>query len=53
MSNKKLKDLSKKEYISLLKSGLFWEIFPDATGIYEYDVKRKPLPKDFYNPYGR
>jgi hypothetical protein len=35
---KKLIELSKKEYTLLLKSGLFWELYPKATGIYEDDI---------------
>lgn len=29
---KKLKDLSLEEYRLLLKSGMLWEIYPEATG---------------------
>jgi len=36
---KLLQNLSKEKYDKLLKSGMFWEYFPDATGIYFKDVK--------------
>jgi hypothetical protein len=34
---KKIK--SKKNYNLLLKSGMFWEIFPELSGNYEEDKK--------------
>ena len=33
----KLKDYTKEEYLLLLNSGMFWELYPEATGIYEAD----------------
>lgn len=35
---KGLKDFSKEEYTMLLKSGMFWELYPEATGDYSEDV---------------
>jgi hypothetical protein len=35
---KKLKDLSYKDYTLLLKSGLLWELYPEATGDYYVDT---------------
>lgn len=35
---KNLKDFSKEEYTLLLKSGMFWELYPEATGDYSEDV---------------
>ena len=35
----KIKDLTMGEYCLLLNSGLFFELYPEATGIYEEDVK--------------
>ena len=35
----KIKDLTIGEYYLLLNSGLFFELYPEATGIYEEDVK--------------
>jgi len=35
----KIKDLSKEEYLLLVNSGMFWELYPEATGIYEEDIK--------------
>ena len=35
----KLHKLSKREYTKLLNSGMFWELYPEATGIYEKDVQ--------------
>lgn len=34
---KKIKDLTIHEYILLKSSGMFWEIYPEATGDYEKD----------------
>lgn len=31
------KDVIKKEYDDLLKSGMFWEFYPDLTGNYKLD----------------
>lgn len=33
----KLKDFTEEEYLKLLNSGMFWEWYPEATGIYEID----------------
>ena len=33
----KIKDFTKEEYLKLLNSGMFWEWYPEATGIYETD----------------
>lgn len=35
--NKSLKGLTKKDYYALLRSGMFWEWYPDATGKYKED----------------
>ena len=35
----KIKDLTIGEYLLLLNSGLFYELYPEATGEYELDVK--------------
>lgn len=35
-----LKDLSKEEYQLALKSGMFWEYYPEATGSYYEDVEK-------------
>ena len=37
---KNLHDLTKQEYAQLLKSGMFWEFYPQATGIYEEDCSK-------------
>lgn len=29
----------KEQYDKLLKSGMFWEFYPEMTGIYEIDSK--------------
>lgn len=34
----KLKDFTKEEYLKLLNSGMFWELYPEASGFYEKDV---------------
>lgn len=36
---KTLKELTKKEYESIKKSGLMWVLFPEATGNYEEDTE--------------
>jgi hypothetical protein len=38
-----MKDLSKlteEEYSLILKSGMMWEIFPEATGVYKQDCQK-------------
>ena len=35
----KIKDFTEEEYLTLLNSGMFWELYPEATGIYEKDVE--------------
>lgn len=35
----KIKNLTQGEYLLLLNSGLFYELYPEATGDYELDVK--------------
>lgn len=35
---RKLKDLSVEEYMLLLKSGMLWEIYPEATGSPSQDL---------------
>ncbi len=42
-TNKQLKYLTKEEYLLLLKSGMFWDIYPNATGIYEEDTNEENL----------
>ena len=37
---RKLNSLSRKEYEYLLKSGMFWEFYPKATGIYRVDQEQ-------------
>jgi len=37
---KDLSELTEEEYSLLLKSGMMWEIFPEATGIYFQDCKK-------------
>ena len=37
--------ISKEDYLRLHKSGMFWELFPDAVGRYEEDMK---LAEDDY-----
>ncbi len=39
--NKKIKiyQMTNKEYISLLATGMFKELYPEATGNYESDIK--------------
>lgn len=34
-----LYSISKEDYIRLVKSGMFWELFPEATGKYEVDME--------------
>ena len=34
---RELSSFSEEEYIKLLKSGMFWEFYPDATGNYKED----------------
>lgn len=36
-----LRDLYEEEYIALLKSGLMWEVYPEATGSYDKDCVKK------------
>jgi hypothetical protein len=31
--------ISREEYFKILNSGMFWEWFPEASGIYEEDIK--------------
>jgi len=33
----KLKDAAEKEYLGVLKSGMFWEWYPDLTGVWKED----------------
>ncbi len=47
---KRLRDLSQEEYVSAIKSGMFWEWYPEATGIYAEDHWKKP-PKRQTNYY--
>lgn len=35
----KLSTFTKEEYNTLLNSGMFWELYPEATGIYYKDVE--------------
>lgn len=35
---KELRSLTVDEYMSLLKSGMLWEIYPEATGSPSYDL---------------
>lgn len=35
--NKSLHELTSEEYYLLLSSGMFFELYPDATGIYTID----------------
>ena len=35
----KLHTFTKEEYTKLLNSGMFWELYPEATGIYEKDIQ--------------
>lgn len=35
----KIKEMTKEHYDNLKKSGMFWELFPKATGNYEEDCK--------------
>ena len=35
----KIKDFTFEEYLSLLQSGMFWVLYPEAVGIYTEDVK--------------
>lgn len=37
---KRLEDLTQEEYSQLLKSGMFWELYPQATGIYSQDCEK-------------
>ena len=34
-----LKELNHTQYVSLLKSGMFWEIYPEASGNFSIDVE--------------
>ena len=36
---KLLQDLSYEDYVGLLKMGLLWEIYPNATG--DWDIDRR------------
>ena len=36
---KLLHNLSKEEYLKILNSGMFWEYFPNATGLFKIDIK--------------
>ena len=38
--NESLQNLSRQEYDSFVKSGMFWEMHPDATGNYAEDVEQ-------------
>lgn len=38
MSKNKIKDFTLKQYNNLLHSGIFWELYPEATGIYREDI---------------
>lgn len=40
--NKKLEELTREEYVLLLKSGMLWEIYPSATGVYAKDCIEEP-----------
>lgn len=31
--------ISRMDYNKLVSSGMFWELFPEATGNYEQDIK--------------
>jgi len=47
---KKLKELSLEEYDKLKSSGLFWVLFPEATGNFERDKNPpKVITEDEYN----
>ena len=35
----KIKDLTLGEYLLLVNSGLFFELYPEATGSYDEDIK--------------
>jgi hypothetical protein len=37
MNNNKLCFFTKEQYELLLHSGMFWELYPEATGDYEKD----------------
>ena len=36
----KLTELSYEDYLAIKKSGMFWEYYPEATGIYYEDVQK-------------
>ena len=38
--NESLQKLSRQEYDSIVKSGMFWEMHPDASGNYAEDVEQ-------------
>lgn len=40
MTGKKLHEFTEAEYTLMKRSGEFWELFPNATGNYQFDMKR-------------
>lgn len=41
LDTKALEGIELEEYRKLLNSGMFWELFPSATGIYEEDTSEE------------
>lgn len=40
---KKIKDFTLEEYQALKDTGMFWEFYPEATGMYKVDVELSRL----------
>lgn len=45
-----LQSMTLQEYMNVMQSGMFWELFPDATGCYEIDVKQHQ-DKEAFRPF--
>ena len=45
-----LQSMTLQEYMNVMQSGMFWELFPDATGYYEIDVKQHQ-DKEAFRPF--
>jgi len=45
-----LHTISYKDYVKLINSGMFWELFPDATGKFDVDMKLAQIDFKKVNP---
>ena len=43
LDTKALEGLDLETYMKILNSGMFWELFPSATGIYNEDTKNEEV----------